>query len=122
MGHRNIVDRLLVAGGFYDKDPDIAKETKVLEEVNGVFGWPVAILLEVAIGERKLSSVGVRSIRCCGDGHRPFHEIPGAFKVQMTKDVLSAAGCPGFGDQSTTSEGGFIVTEVIKDFVDGLDG
>ena len=121
MEHRNVVDRLLAAGTFYDKVPDIAKEAKVLEEDSGVFGWPVAIL-EIVIGERKFSSVGVRPIRCCGDGLRPFHEIQGSFKIQTTKDVLSAAWCPRFGDQSATSEGGFIVEEIIKDFVDDLDG
>ena len=36
--------------------------------------------------------------------------------------MFSAAGCPGFGDQSATSERGFIGVEIIKDFVDDLDG
>jgi len=74
------------------------------------------------IGDREFSSVVVRAARCCGDGPGPCGEIQGVVKVQTAEDVLSAAGCPGFGNQSATLEREFIGAEVIKDFVDDLNG
>lgn len=44
------------------------------------------------------------------------------FKCYTAEEVPSATGCPRFRDQSTTSETGFVGAEVIKDFVDDLDG
>jgi len=74
------------------------------------------------VGDREFSSVVVRAIGCCGNGPGPYREIQGVVKVQTTEDVLSAAGCPGFGDQSATLEREFIGVEVTEDFVDDLDG
>lgn len=34
LGHRYIVDRLLVGGAFHNEDLDIAEEGKVLEEAS----------------------------------------------------------------------------------------
>ena len=64
----------------------------------------------------------MRAIGCCRDGFGPFHEVRGVIQVHATEEVLSAAGCPGFRDQGATSETWFAGVEIIKDFVNDIDG
>lgn len=54
------------------------------------------LLPEIAIGDCKFSSVEVWAIRYWGDGPGPYREIYGAYEVQITEEVPSAARCPRF--------------------------
>ena len=82
----------------------------------------MAFVLEIAAIDLKLSSVEVWAIWCCRDGIGPFLKVRGALKAHMSEYVPSAAGYPGFRDQGATSETRFVGVEIIKDFVNDIDG
>lgn len=58
----------------------------------------MVFLLEVAVGDREISSVEVWAIGGCGDGIGPFHEVCSSCENNATEDVSSAAGGPEFGN------------------------
>ena len=121
-GHRDVVDRLMVDGAFYDEVLDVAEEGKVLEEESGILGRSVTYLLEVSVADREFSSVRVGAVRCCGDRIGPFHKLQGVFESHTAEYVLSATRGPRFRDQGAAPETGFVGAEIIEDFVNDLDG
>lgn len=122
VGYRDIVERRPGGGAFHGELLDVVEEDKVLEEESRNMWCSIMFLLEIAVVDREFSNIEVWAIRCCGDGLGPFQEIQRAFESDTSEDVLSASGGPRFRDQCATSERGLVGAEVIKDFVDDLDG
>lgn len=56
-GRRYLVDRLLVGEAFHGKVLDITEEGEVLEETGPKVGYRVVFFLEMAVANRKFSSV-----------------------------------------------------------------